>query len=146
MYVTVANSKNIKSMMNKLKVVDQFYNLEVGDILILSDDKNFYEYNVSEGSSDKDSKFTFNASFKINSDYAKELIKQGYLEEVVEKQSNPEFKNIFTEIDTLLSTYYSELDSLDVEFANKPTCLKVEKNTVLNNLIKVLEHLKDLKK
>lgn len=132
--------------MNKLKVVDQFYNLEVGDILTLSDDKNFYEYNVSEGSSDKDSKFTFNASFKINSDYAKELIKQGYLEEVVEKQSNPEFKNIFTEIDTLLSTYYSELDSLDVEFANKPTCLKVEKNTVLNNLIKVLEHLKDLKK
>ena len=132
--------------MNKLKVVDQFYNLEVGDILTLSDDKNFYEYNVSEGSSDKDSKFTFNASFKINSDYAKELIKQGYLEEVVEKQSNPEFKNIFTEIDTLLSTYYSELDSLDVEFANKPTCLKVEKNTVLNNLIKVLEYLKDLKK
>lgn len=62
-------------MMNKLKVVDQFYNLEVGDILTLSDDKNFYEYNVSEGSSDKDSKFTFNASFKINSDYAKELIK-----------------------------------------------------------------------
>lgn len=132
--------------MNKLKVVDQFYNLEVGDILTLSDDKNFYEYNVSEGSSDKDSKFTFNASFKINSDYAKELIKQGCLEEVVEKQSNPEFKNIFTEIDTLLSTYYSELDSLDVEFANKPTCLKVEKSTVLNNLIKVLEHLKDLKK
>lgn len=133
-------------MINKLKVVDRFYNLEVGDVLTLSDDKSFYEYSVSEGSSDKDSKFTFNASFKIDSNYAKELIKQGYLEEVWEKQSNNEFKNIFTEINTLLSTYYSELKSLDAEFANKPTCLKVEKSTVLNNLIKVLEHLKNLKK
>lgn len=132
--------------MNKLKVVDQFYNLEVGDVLTLSDDKNFYEYRVSEGSSDKDSKFTFNASFKIDSNYAKELINQGYLEEVVEKQQTSEFKNVFTEIDNLLSIYNSELKSLDVEFADKPTCLKVEKNTVLNNLIKVLEHLKTLKK
>lgn len=132
--------------MNKLKVVDQFYNLEVGDVLTLSDDKNFYEYRVSECSSDKDSKFTFNASFKIDSNYAKELINQGYLEEVVEKQQTSEFKNVFTEIDNLLSIYNSELKSLDVEFADKPTCLKVEKNTVLNNLIKVLEHLKNLKK
>ena len=132
--------------MNKLKVVDQFYNLEVGDVLTLSDDKNFYEYRVSEDSSDKDSKFTFNASFKIDSNYAKELINQGYLEEVVEKQQTSEFKNVFTEIDNLLSIYNSELKSLDVEFADKPTCLKVEKNTVLNNLIKVLEHLKNLKK
>ena len=87
---------------------------------------------------------SFLAKFTISVDYAKQLVKDGYLEEETERE--PDFKNIFTEIDNLISTYGAELKNIDNEFANQPACLKVEKQTVLNNMIKVLSHLRGLKK
>ena len=141
-----SNFNKRKHMINKLRVKTPFFNLEVGDILTLSEDKKFYEHAVSRGYDDKESHFKFDSSFKIDAEYANELINEGYLEEVLEKKAAVEFKNIFTEIDILIDTYNKELSNLDEEFKEKPACLKVEKRTVLKNLIKVLNHLKTLKK
>ena len=136
-------------MTNKLRVIEPFYNLETGDELELSKDGKNYVFEVSESNaSTSDSGSTNNASFSakftISADYAKQLVRDGYLEE--ETEIEPDFKNIFTEIDNLISTYGSELKNIDNEFANQPACLKVEKQTVLNNMIKVLSHLRGLKK
>lgn len=136
-------------MTNKLRVIEPFYNLETGDELELSKDGNSYVFEVSESNaSTSDNGSTNNASFSakftISMDYAKQLVKDGYLEEEAERE--PDFKNIFTEIDNLISTYGIELKNIDNEFANQPACLKVEKQTVLNNMIKVLSHLRGLKK
>ena len=136
-------------MTNKLRVIEPFYNLETGDELELSKDGKNYVFEVSESNaSTSDSGSTNNASFSakftISVDYAKQLVKDGYLEEETERESD--FKNIFTEIDNLISMYGTELKNIDNEFANQPACLKVEKQTVLNNMIKVLSHLRGLKK
>lgn len=133
-------------MINRLRVKTPFFNLEVGDILTLSEDKKFYEHVTSEGYDGKDSHFKFDASFKVDAEYANELLNEGYLEIVLKKVDAKDFKNIFTEIDILIDTYNKELSNLDEEFKEKPACLKVEKRTVLKNLIKVLNHLKTLKK
>ena len=136
-------------MTNKLRVIEPFYNLETGDELELSKDgKNFVfevsESNASTSDSGSTNNASFSAKFTISVDYAKQLVKDGYLEEETERESD--FKNIFTEIDNLISMYGTELKNIDNEFANQPACLKVEKQTVLNNMIKVLSHLRGLKK
>lgn len=135
--------------MKELKVIEPFFNLEIGDKLTLTEDGKSYVFTDSDSSVDKtesgDSKFSFSATFKIDSVYAQELIKNGYLEEVDYKK-NDTFRNVFDEIDIMLNRYNEELDNLDRDFDDKPACLKVEKGTVLNNLIKALSHLRELKK
>ena len=72
------------------------------------------------------------------------LLDNGYVEEVDEKKR---FVNIFDEIDNKLSEYNNELYSLKTKSdENTPQCLIVEKETVLRNMIKLLEYLKGLKK
>ena len=136
-------------MMKELKVIEPFFNLEIGDKLTLTEDGKTYVFTDSDSSVDKtesgDSKFSFSATFKIDSVYAQELIKNGYLEEVDYKK-NDTFRNVFDEIDIMLNRYNEELDNLDRDFDDKPACLKVEKGTVLKNLIKALNHLRELKK
>ena len=135
--------------MKELKVIEPFFNLEVGDKLTLTEDGKSYVFTDSDSSVDKtesgDSKFSFSATFKIDSVYAQELIKNGYLEEVDYKK-NDTFRNVFDEIDIMLNRYNEELDNLDRDFDDKPACLKVENGTVLKNLIKALSHLRELKK
>lgn len=131
-------------MMKELKVIEPFFNLEIGDKLTLTEDGKSYVFTDSDSSVDKtesgDSKFSFSATFKIDSVYAQELIKNGYLEEVDYKK-NDTFRNVFDEIDIMLNSYNEELDNLDRDFDDKPACLKVEKGTVLKNLIKALATL-----
>jgi hypothetical protein len=56
------------------------------------------------------------------------------------------FTNVFDEISRLIEKYSAEKKSLNEEMANMPECLKVERATVLNNIISVLDHLRGLKK
>lgn len=88
---------------------------------------------------------SYSSTFSISTDYAKELIKEGYLEEITDKPAS-DFINVFDEIDSLISKYDDELSNVDEDMATFPECVKVEKKTVLNNLITVLDHLKSLKK
>ena len=86
----------------------------------------------------------FRTSLSISVDHAKELVKEGYLSEEVVAQDK--FINVFDEIDALLKQYNHDLDEVNQDKEEVPACLKVEKTTVLSNLIKVLTHLKNLKK
>ena len=49
-------------------------------------------------------------------------------------------------INSFIEKYNDELESLDEDMAAVPQCVKLERYTVLNNLITLLTHLKGLKK
>jgi hypothetical protein len=133
-----------------LQVIDPFFVLEVGDTLTLSEDGKNYVFERNEefhkAGDSNELNSTYSSNFTISVDYAKELIKEGYLEEVDAKQKASSFVNVFDEIDNLINKYQGELSKVDVDMANQPQCLKVEKTTVLTNILSVLNHLKTLRK
>lgn len=132
-----------------LKVVKPFFVMEEGDTFEYNEETNQYEsvYNEEHNSSNEDNSTvvsSYNSVYRISKEYAKMLLDNGYVEEVDEKKR---FVNIFDEIDNKLSEYNNELYTLKTkDDENTPQCLLVEKETVLRNMIKLLEYLKGLKK
>lgn len=132
--------------MKKFKVIAPYSSLVEGDILEPSEDGRYYTAEHSE-EFDKTGvngeTFSSSVSYTVtfSADYVKVLLENGYLEEVDEK-----FVNVFDEIDNLLQGYQADLREVEEDKDHVPACLKVEKTTVLSNLIKVLTHLKNLKK
>lgn len=132
-----------------LKVIKPFFVMENGDTFEYNADTDQYEsvYNEEHNSSNEDSSTvvsSYNSVYRISKEYAKMLLDNGYVEEVDEKKR---FVNIFDEIDNKLNEYNNELYTLKTKAdENTPQCLLVEKETVLRNMIKLLEYLKGLKK
>lgn len=141
-------------MTKVLKVIKPFYVMEAGDTLQLSQDGSKYEsvYEEHHDMSDDDNHNAYShyeSNFSISLEYAKILIESGYLSEVKEsakKNVDNTFVNIFDEIDNMLDTYNEDLDTIVEDMKDEPTIMALEKETVLRNMIKVLEHLKSLKK
>lgn len=135
-------------MSNILRVIDPFFITEIGDMFTLAEDGNYEfqkneEFHKAGESNEINSSYT--ATFKISKDYAQQLVNDGYLEEVnADKKAN--FVNVFDEIDNLIKRYDEQLKNIDIDMANEPQCLKVEKTTVLTNILSVLNHLKTLRK
>lgn len=132
-----------------LKVIKPFFVMENGDTFEYNADTDQYEsvYNEEHNSSNEDNSTVvsfYNSVYRISKEYAKMLLDNGYVEEVDEKKR---FVNIFDEIDNKLSEYNEELYTLsNGDNDDTPQCLLVEKETVLRNMIKLLEYLKGLKK
>ena len=132
-----------------LKVIKPFFVMENGDTFEYNSDTDKYEsvYNEEHNSSNEDNSTvvsSYNSVYRISKEYAKMLLDNGYVDEVDDKKK---FVNIFDEIDNKLSEYNNELCSLKPKVdENTPQCLLVEKETVLRNMIKLLEYLKGLKK
>lgn len=132
-----------------LKVIKPFFVMENGDTFEYNADTDQYEsvYNEEHNSSNEDNSTvvsSYNSVYRISKEYAKMLLNNGYVEEVDEKKR---FVNIFDEIDNKLNEYNNELYTLKTKAdENTPQCLLVEKETVLRNMIKLLEYLKGLKK
>jgi hypothetical protein len=137
-------------MSKVLRVIDPFFVMEIGDTFTLSEDGKKYisqhneEFHTAKDDGDLNS--TYNSTFEISLKWAKQLIEDGYLEEVEETDKSTPFVNVFDEIDTLIDKYQTELNNLPNTMAKAPECLKVEKTTVLSNLLSVLNHLKSLRK
>lgn len=132
-----------------LKVIKPFFVMENGDTFEYNADTEQYEsvYNEEHNSSNENNSTvvsSYNSVYRISKEYAKMLLDNGYVEEVDDKKR---FVNIFDEIDNKLSEYNNELYALKTKTdENTPQCLLVEKETVLRNMIKLLEYLKGLKK
>lgn len=132
-----------------LKVIKPFFVMENGDTFEYNADTDQYEsvYNEEHNSSNEDNSTvvsSYNSVYRISKEYAKMLLDNGYIEEVDDKKR---FVNIFDEINNKLSEYNNELYALKSKAdENTPQCLLVEKETVLRNMIKLLEYLKGLKK
>ena len=132
-----------------LKVIKPFFVMENGDTFEYNADTDQYEsvYNEEHNSSNEDNSTvvsSYNSVYRISKEYAKMLLDNGYVEEVDKKAR---FVNIFDEINNKLSEYNNELYALKSKAdENTPQCLLVEKETVLRNMIKLLEYLKGLKK
>lgn len=136
-------------MTKVLKVIKPFFVMENGDTFEYNADTDQYEsvYNEEHNSSNEDNSTvvsSYNSVYRISKEYAKMLLDNGYVEEVDDKKR---FVNIFDEINNKLSEYNNELCVLkSKDDENTPQCLLVEKETVLRNMIKLLEYLKGLKK
>ena len=132
-----------------LKVIKPFFVMESGDTFEYNTDTEQYEsvYNEEHNSSNEDNSTvvsSYNSVYRISKEYAKMLLDNGYVEEVSESKK---FVNIFDEIDNKLLEYNEELYNLSRgNNDDTPQCLLVEKETVLRNMIKLLEYLKGLKK
>lgn len=135
-----------------LKVIKPFFVMEVGDTFEYNDKTKEYKsvYNEEDNSSNEENSTvvsSYNSVYTISEDYAKMLVENGYLEEVMQNTNNDkQFVNIFDEIEHLLIQYNTDLNILLNSDDDTPQCLKVEKETVLRNMIKLLKHLKSLKK
>lgn len=132
-----------------LKVVKPFFVMEVDDTFEYDEKSKKYKsvYNEEHNSSNEENSTvvsSYNSVYTISEDYAKMLIENGYLEEVT--PTDKRFVNIFDEIEKLIVDYNQDLDVLLTQVDDTPQCLKVEKETVLRNMIKLLQHLKSLKK
>ena len=138
-------------MAKTLRVIEPFFVMEFGDTFEYNEETKMYvskhneEFYKMDGGSIDEVKSAYTSEFQISEDYAKSLIKDGYLEEAVEKEPQ-KFVNIFDEIDTLLQKYKKGLETLEKDCAELPACVKVERESVLTNLVTLLEHLKSLKK
>lgn len=134
-------------MTKTLKVIKPFAMMDAGDTFELSENGNYIssyseEYNTNTADSD-DFHASYSGSYEISPAYADQLIADGYLS-VDEKTT--QFVNVFDEINDLLAVYTADLNNLAAEAEGMPACMKVEKETVLRNMIKVLDHLNSLKK
>lgn len=137
-----------------LKVTKPFFVMEIGDTFEYDANTKQYKnvYNIEHNGSDEKNTTvvsTYNSVYTISEEYAKMLIDNGYLEESyidTESEKPTQFVNIFNEIDKLISEYSKDLDGIDNEYKDMPECLKVEKATVIKNLLKLLTYLKSLKK
>lgn len=139
-------------MAKTLRVIDPFFVMELGDLFEYSEDSKMYvsvhneDFYNTDGNSVDSVKSSYNSEFSISPDYAKTLIKEGYLEEVSDAEKSTNFVNIFDEIDNLLAKYKTGLKTIEKDMAELPACVRVERQTVLTNMITLLEHLKSLKK
>lgn len=132
--------------MKKFKVLVPYSSLCEGDILEPNEDGSYYTAEHSEEFNKtgvNGETFASSVSYTVtfSADYVNNLVENGYLEEI-----DDTFVNVFDEIDKLLNMYENELKEVEADKDPVPACLKVEKTTVLTNLIKVLNHLKSLKK
>jgi hypothetical protein len=141
------------NMAKTLRVVEPFLVLMTGDMFEYDEETNMYvsqrkeEYYENGDSHSKQIKSTFSTNFSISPEYAKDLINEGILEEATETEQNKTpFVNIFDEIDTLLARYTEQLNDVEENSNDLPACMKIERETVLNNMITLLKHLKSLKK
>lgn len=137
-------------MAKVLRVIEPFFDVDVDDTFVLSDDAKFYVFEKNEefhtnSSETEDLTSSLKSTFKISIKWAKQLVEDGYLEEVNEK-ANSKFVNVFDEIEKLLNAYQEELKLIPETMKESPECLKVERTTVLMNMIKVLSYLKTLRK
>lgn len=139
-------------MTKVLRVIDPFFVMELGDTFEYSEDEKMYvsvhneKFYSTENESVNAVTSSFNSEFKLSPEYAKTLIVEGYLEEVPEEENKTTFVNIFDEIDNLLKKYKNGLSTIEKDTADLPACVKIERETVLTNMITLLEHLKSLKK
>lgn len=137
-------------MAKVLRVIEPFFDVDIDDTFVLSDDAKFYVFEKNEefhtnSSETEDLTSSLKSTFKISIKWAKQLVEDGYLEEVNEK-ANTKFVNVFDEIEKLLNAYQEELKLIPETMKESPECLRVERTTVLMNMIKVLSYLKTLRK
>lgn len=134
-------------MKNSLKVIEPFFNLNVGDVLELNKAGDSYVISCEESYDGHDENTSntakFASSLTLSKSYAAELIREGYLEEVVGDNAN--FRNVFDEIDQLIEKYTAKLNEVETKSGEHPLVVH-ESRTVYNNLLTVLTHLKSLKK
>lgn len=135
--------------MNKTLIVAKPYAwMEPGEKFTLSDNGTMYtntrvdEYSNTDKDSDISSRVE--TSYSISTDAASKLIKAGILTDNDTQKST--FVNVFDTMDDMIHTYQDDLDNIDEDMKDAPACLKIEKETVLRNLIKTVSYLRSLKK
>lgn len=131
---------------------DDIYYISVGDELVRNTDGS-YSHNVSSKNEqfyENQSHVTeFESSMKLDNEYIQDLIKSGYLAEdtpvQVKNECKCNYSKLYNKIDELLAQYAKDIENIDKDLKDYPECCKLEKRTVLLNLINLLTELKSYK-
>ena len=130
-----------------LKVKKSFLGVEIGDTFEYNKDENTYncdKSNIYSYCGNNECTVKSNYSVSLSVDETKGFIEKGYLE-VVKNDKKSEHVNVFDKIDSLIRLYTADLNNLDEDMKDSPACMKVEKQTVLENMINTLWSLKQYK-
>lgn len=134
--------------MDKYIVKKPFFGMEPGDILEYEEKNNTYtNVKVSKNTWEDEGNerhFEYSSSIAFDPDTVEELENDGLIYK--ENAKSQRRVNIFDEIDNLAATYEDDLKNVDEDMCHMPECLKVERVTVLENMLKLLNHLKSLKR
>ena len=129
-------------MTNKLKVIKPFYVMDVDDELDLVNGLYVSVYNeeYNQIGDTNTGKATYSSTFSISPTVAKDLLEKGFLAEVkpVEPKSTEKI-NVFDKMDRLSAMYKQDLK----DAVNDP--FDLQKQTVLTNLLNLINYLKSLK-
>lgn len=133
-------------MKDRLKIVnDYFLGVKKGEMLNKTSDGS-YEFSRESKTIHNGIQKKTEVRVSISAEQAEDLIKKNILEEVDDDSNNNSHVNVFDEIERLIDVHKNELNSLDDKYKDSPLCMKVEAQTVLTNLIKILEYLFSLKR
>ena len=130
-----------------LKVKKSFLGVEIGDTFEYNKDENTYncdKSNIYSYCGNNECTVKSNYSVSLSVDETKGFIEKGYLE-AVKNDKKSEHVNVFDKIDSLIRLYTADLNNLDEDMKDSPVCMKVEKQTVLENMIDTLWSLKQYK-
>ena len=130
-----------------LKVKKSFLGVEVDDTFEYNKDENTYncdKSNVYSYCGNNDCTIKSNYLVSISTNEANSFVEKGYLEPI-KNDKNTEHVNVFDKIGTMIDAYVADLNNIDEDMKDSPECMKVEKRTVLENLVKTLWSLKQYK-
>lgn len=128
--------------MLKYKVIKDFGSAKKGDVLVNSiDNPKVFTMQYSEEDSDN---YAYYRSMSISEDIVNLYTKEGYLDLIDEEKAVNTVTKTVELIDKLLKQYSDDLDNTarDFENGNIKPCVKLETDTVLCNLIKVLNKVR----
>lgn len=134
-------------MTDKLIVVKPFFVMEQGDIMEKTERGTYaseYESTYTAADTSDDVASHYFSQYEISETYAQALVNDGVLKEYSENKK--EYQNVFDELDKLEKQYENDLKNLYEDTKDLPACLRVERETTVSNLLKLVSHLKSLKK
>lgn len=121
--------------------------MERGDVLEYEEKNNTYtNVKISKGTwgdEEAERHFECSSSVAFDIDTIKEFEEEGL---ICKDEPKTQRANVFDEIDSLMTSYTEDLNNVDEDMCHMPECLKVERITVLENMLKLLNHLKSLKR
>lgn len=134
-------------MVSHYKVIRDMNNLKKGDILTLSDDKNYYELTEAQG--DEEGAFYYKRTVQLSTSIIDAYLKNNVLEAVdvtSDDNSNNKIDELKKLIASLKNTYNQRNENIQKKYnAGKlPTCQKVEHDTVYFNLMKLLNKFESI--
>lgn len=126
-------------------VVKDFSVASVGDIFVSDPETGYYTMRAEDCANGGDYTWQTTRSMSLDHNSVPELVEIGYLEAIVEDQTQDKLEKIEKLMDELTDKYQAKITEL-CESQEIPECVKVEGETVYYNLLTLVNKINDIVK